>query len=211
MKPTIAFLTGLLACVGVASAQYADFALTGGYSHIFPERDGGLMFSKDGAFIDGDFAYRLPGPAPVFVGLGLTASGYYENNDFQFLVNNGNFLADTTLYSDVDTVAIEPRLAIKLTIPGVPGFFVRPRIGAGLLVDDYSIDTPQTVNNITYIRTINHTGGAFEIRPGFEAGWSMRGLGFGADFSYMAAWGAFGQLGDVLQEFRAGVFVRFRY
>jgi len=210
MTRTIAFLSGVLLCVGVASAQYADFTLSGGYSHFYPEHSGGLNFSKEGAFVDGDFAFRVPGPVPLFAGVGLSASGYWESSDFWF-VDNNNFVQDRTLWSDVETVAVEPRLAVKLKIPGLEGFFVKPMIGAGLLVDDYAIDTPSVINNVTFIQTFNHTGAAFEIRPAIEAGWSNRGLTFGGVVSYMAAWGGFGQMGDMMQELRVGLFVGFRF
>ena len=200
----------------MASAQYMDFALTGGYSHIFPERVGGLFFDKDGAYIDGNFAYRLPGsPVPIFAGVGVTASGYWdsEDSDIFFLNNNNNagFASDQNLYSDVELVEVEPRLAMKLLIPGLPGFYIRPQIGAGLLVNNYSVDTVQTINNVSFIHTLYHTGAAFDIRPDVEAGWSFGRTSFGFDLSYMAAFGGFGQMGDVIQELRAGVFARFRY
>lgn len=212
MKRPIAFLVGFLAFTTAASAQYADFALTGGYSHIYPDKTGGLFFNKDGAYVDGDFAFRVPAPLPFFLGFGVTASGYWDSESFPSFINNNNGFVDTSnLYSDVELVELEPRLAVKLMIPGVPGFYIRPRIGAGLLVSDYSIDTPQTVNTITYVQTMNHTGAAFEVRPDVEAGWGYGRASFGFDLSYMAAWGAFGQMGNNIQELRAGVFARFRY
>src|SRR5580700_4386191 len=109
MKRPIAFLVGLLAFTTAASAQYADFALTGGYSHIYPNQTGGLFFDKDGAYIDGDFALRVPAPIPFFVGVGVTASGYWDSESFPaFFNNNNNFVGTTNLYSDVDMVELEP-------------------------------------------------------------------------------------------------------
>ena len=183
---------------------------------MFPQRVGDLFFDKDGAYIDGNFAYRLPGsPVPIFAGVGVSASGYWdsENSDLFFLNNNNNngFGSNQTLDSDVELIEIEPRLAVKLLIPGLPGFYLRPQIGAGLLVNNYSVDTVQTINNVSFIDTLYHTGAAFEVRPDIEAGWSFGRTSFGMDFSYMAAFGGFGQMGDVLQELRVGVFARFRY
>jgi hypothetical protein len=193
-----------------------DFALTGGYSHMFPQRDGDLFFDKDGAYIDGNFAYRLPGsPVPIFAGVGITASGYWdsENSDIFFLNNNNNngFGYNQNLYSDVELIEAEPRLAVKLLIPGLPGFYIRPQIGAGLLVSNYSVDMVQTINNVSFIHTQYYTGAAFDIRPDVEAGWSFGRTSFGMDVSYMAAFGGFGQMGDVMQELRVGLFARFRY
>ena len=197
----------------MASAQYMDFALTGGYSHMFPQRTGDLFFDKDGAYIDGNFAYRLPGsPVPIFAGIGITASGYWESESSDiFFLNNNGFDGNQNLYSDVEMVEAEPRLAIKLLIPGLPGFYIRPQIGAGLLVDNYSVDMVQTINNVSFIHTQYYTGAAFDIRPDVQAGWSFGRASFGMDLSYMAAFGGFGQMGDVMQEFRVGVFARFRY
>jgi hypothetical protein len=213
----ICFLMGLVVCSSMASAQYMDFALTGGYSHMYPERDGGLFFDKDGAYVDANFAYRLPGlPVPIFAGVGVTASGYWDSqsSDIFFLNNNNNsnnFGFNQNLYSDVELIEAEPRLAVKLVIPGLQGFYIRPQIGAGLLVDNYSVDTVETINNVSFIHTLYHTGAAFDIRPDVEAGWSLGRTSFGMDISYMAAFGGFGQMGDVLQELRVGAFVRFRY
>jgi hypothetical protein len=181
---------------------------------MFPDKVGGLFFDKDGEYIDGNFAFRLPGsPVPIFAGVGISASGYWDSQSSDiFFVNNNYYGSNSNLYSDVEMIEAEPRLAIKLWIPGAPGFYIRPQIGAGLLVDNYSVDTVQTtVSNFSYIHTLYHTGAAFEIRPDIQAGWSFGRASFGVDFSYMAAWGGFGQMGDVIQELRAGVFARFRY
>jgi hypothetical protein len=197
----------------MASAQYLDFALTGGYSHIFPDKVGGLFFDKDGAYADANFAYRLPGsPVPIFAGVGVTASGYWDSDQSNiFLVNNNNFGYNPTLYSDVEMIEIEPRLAVKLWFQGLPGFYIRPQIGAGLLINNYAVDTIQTVTNVSYINTLYHTGAAFDIRPDIEAGWSYGRTSFGLDMSYMAAFGGFGQMGNVIQELRIGLFARIRY
>jgi hypothetical protein len=214
MIRAISFLAGLVLFSAMASAQYMDFALTGGYSHMFPQRSGDLFFDKDGAYIDGNFAYRLPGsPVPIFAGVGVTASGYWdsENSDIFFLNNNNNFGYNQNLYSDVELIEAEPRLAVKLLIPGLPGFYIRPQIGAGLLVSNYSVDMVQTINNVSFIHTQYYTGAAFDIRPDVEAGWSFGRTSFGMDVSYMAAFGGFGQMGDVMQELRVGLFARFRY
>jgi hypothetical protein len=213
-----AFVLGLLAPIlltaAAASAQYADFSIAGGYSHMYPQRTGNLFFNKDGEYVDANLAFRVPQTTlPIYFGLGVSASGYYDSQDNPYLFqNNGNdFFGTTKLYSDVEDIELEPRLAVKLVIPGVPNFYIRPQIGAGLLVNDYSVDTSQQLSpGFTYIYTYNHTGAAFEVRPDIEAGFGWRRTSVGLDVSYMAAWGSFGQLGHQLQELRAGVFVRFK-
>jgi len=214
MTRAISFIVGILICSGIASAQFGDFSLSGGYSHMFAQKTGDLFFDKDGAYVDANFAYRLPGsPVPIFAGVGVGASGYWDSqqSDAFFINNNNNFGYPANLYSDVEMIEIEPRLAIKLVIPGLPGFYIRPQIGAGLLVDNYAVDTLQSANSVYYIHTLYHTGAAFDVRPDVEAGWSYGGTSAGLDLSYMAAFGGFGQMGDIMQELRIGVFLRFRY
>jgi hypothetical protein len=212
MKRAIAFVTGLLMCSSLASAQYFDATLAGGYSHFFPQKTGGYSFSKDGAFIDGDFAWRLPDLAlPTFVGVGVGASGYWDSTDYTFVDPNGYFY-NRRLYSDLDMEEIEPRLAIRIRIPGLRGVFVRPRIGLGLLINNYSVDTAvPEFNGFTYFHTDNHTGAAFDIHPAIQVGYSQGMFSAGGEVSYIASFGGFGALGDVGQELRVGAFITLRY
>jgi hypothetical protein len=116
------------------------------------------------------------------------------------------------LESDVEFVEVEPRLAMKLWIPGAPGMYVRPRIGAGLLIDYYSVDEPVVAyDDFAYIHTLNHSGTAFEVRPAVQLGFERGPFSAGGEISYMAGWGGFGKMGVVLQELRAGVFLRVRF
>ena len=219
MIRALAFLAALLLCTTFASAQYWDDSLSVGYSHFFPERSGGLFFSKDGVYVDGDFAWRIP-QTPMYFGLGVTASGYWDSEDYNYPAfysnrfGSGYYYGTTHLDSDVDFVELEPRLAFKLWIPGAPGVFVRPRIGAGLLVDNYSIDevVPDVYYyDFGYIHTLNHTGAAFELRPAVQVGVERGPASFGGELSYMAGFGGFGGMGTVLQELRAGLFLRIRF
>lgn len=165
--------------------------------------------------MDGDFAWRLPEMAlPTFLGVGVGASGYWQstNYDYPYYDRNGYFANNTNLYSDVDMVEIEPRLAFRIRIPGLRGVFVRPRIGAGLLINNYSIDTATLEpNDFAYFYTYNHTGAAFEVHPSIQVGYSQGPFSVGGEISYMAGFGAFGALGDVGQELRVGAFLTLRY
>jgi hypothetical protein len=205
---TLSFVLGLTISAALA---FGDTTFSGGYSHIYPQGNSGLTFNKDGAYIDGDFSWRLPGQIPFMAGFGLTWNGTWGSENVQLLSNNGLFLNNYWLYSDIDNFAFEPRLALKLRVPGLPGLEIRPRIGAGPMFTYYSIDNAQTFNNVTFFNTFYHSGAAFEVRPDIQVGYGYGGVSFGADFSYSAAWGSFGQLGDEMQEFRAGAYVRFRY
>jgi hypothetical protein len=214
MIRTLAFLAALLLCTTFASAQYGDASLSVGYSHFFPERSGGLFFSKDGAYLDGDFAWRIPQVVvPTFVGLGVTASGYWDSEsiDYPVYYTNRDYW-NSDLDSDVEFIELEPRLTMKFWIPGAPGMFVRPRIGAGLLIDNYSVDQLGVdANGYDYVYTLNHTGAAFEVRPAVQVGFERGRFSAGGELSYMASWGGFGAMGDTLQELRAGLFLRFRF
>jgi hypothetical protein len=212
----LAFLAALLLCTTFASAQYWDNSLSVGYSHFFPERSGGLFFSKDGAYLDGDFAWRIPQVVvPTFVGLGVTASGYWDSENIDYPIyyrDRDRDFGNSDLDSDVEFVELEPRLAMKFWIPGAPGVFVRPRIGAGLLVSNYSVDQlAADLYGFEYIDTRNFTGAAFEVRPAVQLGFERGPFAIGGELSYMASWGGFGAMGDVLQELRAGIFFRFRF
>jgi hypothetical protein len=203
------FLLGCLISVGMASAQIADYTISGGYSHFHPEHDGGLFFDRDGPYFDADFAFRVPDPrSPLLLGFGLTGSGYWESQDYQFPFNN-NTIAQTNLDSEVDMFEIEPRLALQFWLPG--GFFIKPRVGAGLLIDNYSIDQAMTNNNTTVFSTADHTGVAFDIRPAIQGGWTWGPGAIGLEVSHMWAFGSFGRLGDRVGEFRVGAFFTWRY
>jgi hypothetical protein len=209
----ISFLAALVLCSSMVSAQALDFSLSGGYSHMFPQKSGSLFFDRDGEYLDANFAFQIPDVVvPLYAGLGVGASGYWESHDGPFVFNNNNSFGYTSsLYSDTEMIEVQPRLALKLVIPGLRGFYIRPQIGAGLLIDNYSVDQANVVNDIAFFHTLQHTGAAFDIRPDVEAGWSLGRTSIGVDLSYMAGWGGFGQMGNTMQEFRAGVFARFRY
>lgn len=208
----LSFFVAWIAFASIASAQYGDFSLSGGYSHLFPDHTGGLFFDKDGEYVDANFAFRIPDVAvPVYAGLGLSGSGYWESQDGPYFINNNGFGYNERLYSDVENFEIEPRLAVKLVIPGLRNFYVRPQIGAGLMINNYSVDQAQTANNVVFINTLYHTGAAFEIHPNVEAGWQLGPGSIGFELGYLAAWGGFGGLGSNVQELRVGVFGRFRF
>jgi hypothetical protein len=213
MTRTLSFLVGLVICSAVASAQFGDASVSAGYENFSPQHSSGLPYSRDGAYLDGDFAWRVPGPVPLMVGFGASAAGTWDTQNYPFVNNNGNRYYYNNLYSDVEDFELEPRIALNFRIPGYPAFVIRPRIGAGLLVSNYSIDTPQFFNNGSnfYIYTQYFTGAAFEVHPDIEAGLDWRGFSAGLDLSYMAAWGGFGAFGNEAQFFRAGLYLRLRF
>jgi hypothetical protein len=196
------FAVGLLISCSIACAQYPSSGVSVGYSHLSMGHADGLFYNHDGGYIDLNAAFRPPG-APILAGFGVSGSGFFESMNDQF---------SNTLYSNVGLFSLEGRLALPLTVEGVRGWFVLPRIGAGLLVDSYGIDNDQVNNQgFTYIHTDWHDGAAFEVRPDLQAGYSFGRGSVGADVSYMGAWGDFGRFSSSAQELRAGIFFNFRF
>jgi hypothetical protein len=209
----LAFSLGLALCAPVARGQEYS-TLSGGYSNLQVEHTaGGSFFSHDGPYIDADLAWRIPNPDfPLRLGIGITGSGYWDSQSITVPVDNNTALAQTNLYSDVVLFELEPRIALALWSPYMPGWFLKPRLGAGLLIDSYDIDhATTTTSGNTFITTDSQSGAAFEVRPAVQAGYSWGPGSIGAEVSYMLAWGSFGRLGDQAQEFRAGVFFSLRF
>ncbi|HSV15274.1 MAG TPA: hypothetical protein VLI90_13525 [Tepidisphaeraceae bacterium] len=196
-----------------ARAQRWDFGIAVGYSHIDLDKPGSLFHSKDGPYFDADFAVRLPRLAlPLSLGVGITGSGYFDSRTQDFLISSTT-LATTTLYSDIGFFEIEPRatLAFYMHQRYRTGLFIKPRIGAGLLIDSYTIDHVTQNSFATIFETHYHSGAAFEVRPAVQVGYSWGPGEVGAEFSYMAAWGDLGDFGSEAQEFRAGPFFTWRF
>lgn len=199
--------------VSIRAGEF-DFGLSAGYSHAFDTNK--LPFhSKDGGYIDADFAWQLPTVVPVSVGFGLTSSGYYDSQKiypgFGNTYGSGYGYYDNRLYSDVSFIEFEPRIAVTLWSTAVRGLFLKPRFGLGVLVDNYNIDRATYFTNYAYVDTIEHTGAAFEIRPAVQVGYAWGQGEAGIEASYMPAWGDFGKLGSSVQELRVGGFYTFRF
>jgi hypothetical protein len=182
--------------------------VSAGYSYVQFQRANNVFYPHSGGYADADVEWRLPTMVPLQAGVGLTGSGYEERRRI-YAPNGGDlYYYDPyeRLYSDTGLFEIEPRIGVPLRTP--IGFFAVPRVGAGLLVDSYSIDQVQTYSGTSYIDTEHHTGAAFELRPAIQAGYSIGPVAAGVEASYMYAWGDFGGLGRHAQEYRIGAFVR---
>jgi hypothetical protein len=188
------FLLAITLLASVSFAQEGAWTISGGYSNIhFSHAASNFTYNHDGGYLDGDVNALLPGNPRLLVGVGISGSWYYEDNYFY---NNNFYYYGPS--SSVGLFSIEGRLGVPISSRATGGFFLLPRIGAGLLISDYWIDTP-------------FTGAAFELRPNIQAGYSWGWGSAGAEFSYMWAWGDFGSLGSNAQEWRAGAFIRFRF
>jgi hypothetical protein len=184
------------------------FDISGGYSHLYIDSPAAEPINKDGGYVDFDLGVRVPNLAfPLLIGGGASVSGYWRSERVDAVDFSGFEFRDR-LDSDLGLYSLEARVAIPLRFGRNQGFFLTPRLGMGLVVDDYAIDHAQDTGGGTFFFTDYHTGAAFGIRPTIEAGYFWRNWAVGGQLSYMAAWGDFGQLGSTAQEVRAGVFVR---
>lgn len=195
-----------------ADAQITSFTISSGYSNVQISHNGGLFYSRDGGYVDGEFMWRIPARIPLLLGASLSGSTYYDYRDVNASFPDGS-TGTAGLESDLGFVALEARLAVPISFgrEGGRGFFIVPKLGIGLLVDSYSIDSAANVGGFTNLQTSYHDGAAFDIRPGLQAGYSWGWGSAGAEVSYMAAFGDFGQLGSVAQEIRAGAFFRIKF
>jgi hypothetical protein len=223
----IAFVCGVLFSVGITSAQSTfqpasdqDFAkqqgevqqqssswqyetqVSAGYSNVtFNHPSNGAAYSPSGPYIDANIALPLPNLAWPVLGIGISASGYWQDRGSIF----GN------QYSDISMISVEGRAAFPIPMDPRSGIFITPRIGVGLLCDNYLIQIPNAFGGFD---NFYDTGLAFEVRPDIEAGFRFgpdHSASISVDASYMAAWGSFGKLGDMAQELRIGMGVAYRF
>jgi len=176
--------------------------ISGGYSQAEFSSSPKLPYNHDGAYIDTNFYFPLPQLEAPVVGVGITWSGYWNTYSLGpplYITENGN----------LNMFEFEGRLAWPLGARSGNGIYLLPRIGAGLLIDNYWLGEPYY--GYTYSTYINYTGAAFEIRPDIEVGYRFGMMNIGAEVSYMAAWGGFGKLGDMAEEFRAGLIFGYRF
>ncbi len=181
------------------SSWQDEGGVSAGYSYlVFDHAQNNAFYNRSGPYIDvnADVPIRSLN-LPIIIGIGITASGYFASSGYYGFED---------LYSRVDLISLEPRIALPITLLGDQdgGLFVMPRIGAGVMFDDYSVQTP-------FDTTDYHTGVAFEVRPSIELGYRWRLATFALEGSYMAAWGSFGAFGTVAEELRAGLVFSYRF
>jgi hypothetical protein len=197
-----------------AEGQINSFTVSAGYSNVQISHNAGPFYSRDGGYIDGEFMWRLPEESrfPLLVGGSVSGSTYYDFEHIDVNFSDGTS-GRARLESDLGFVSLEARAALPISFGrhGGTGFFVVPKIGAGLLIDSYGIDNAYNSGGFTYLHTSYHDGAAFDIRPGIQAGYSWGWGSAGAEVSYMAGFGDFGRLGSIAQEIRAGAFFRVKF
>jgi hypothetical protein len=174
------------------------FSFTAGYSYVH-FNDSDTFYNESGPYFDGDFAFPLANLDAPIVGFGVSVTSHWENQDF---ANSG------TLYSEFSLISFEGRIAYPIPARSNEGLFFLPRLGGGLLLNNYQIEKPAGVNDYTSY----HNGFAAEIRPSAQVGyrWSENASA-GIEASYMAGWGGFGNLGSMVTEARIGLVLSLRY
>jgi hypothetical protein len=197
-----------------AAAQEMSFTVSAGYSNVQISHNAGPFYSRDGGYVDGEFLWHVPVESrfPLLIGGGVSTSGYYDFRHVPITFPDGT-PGRARLESDLSFVSIEARAAMPIALgpSRSHGFFVMPKIGAGLLINDSAIDTATNSGGVTFLDTHYHDGAAFDVRPGLQAGYSWGWGSAGIDASYMAAFGDFGRLGSIAQEVRIGAFFRVRF
>jgi Outer membrane protein beta-barrel domain len=199
-------IAGLVLAVATSSAVAQtdpgfSTNFSGGWSQIYTDGDS-LLDESDGWYLDSDFAGRV---APA-LWLGLSFNGSYHSAEEDF----GDF---AEIEADLSLFAIEPRLRyVFQTSDDGPGLYVAPRIGAGLLIADiYAVTVADTPGGGFSAIGDYETELGFLVRPAIEVGFSGGPWAIGAEASYMVAWIDADAIGDTIEEFRAGFFIRFAY
>jgi hypothetical protein len=175
-----------------------DTSITAGISYlVFNHVKNNVFYSRTGAYVDGNVNFHLPDlHLPVMFGVGVTASGFWDND---------SFLGVEALYSQINMLSAEARVSVPIMLDEQDsGPFLLPRIGVGPLFDYYGVQTP-------FGQTKYHNGAAVEVRPSIEFGYRYGEMAFGVEFSYMWAWGSFGDFGSQAQEVRGGLLFSYRF
>ncbi len=209
--PLLAFSVVLLLTTVSARSQLLlappDITISAGYSNIQLGNTNNVFYERNGPYADADFAWTIPF-TPVQAGFGVTGSEYYDQQSVPSSSSNFFYPYDH-LDSNLGFFELEPRVGVHLG--GHDGFFVTPRLGAGLMVDSYGIDQAYNNNGNPYIDTVYHTGAAFELHPAIQVGFAWGPAAAGVEASYLHAWGDFGSLGHSANEYRIGAFFTFRF
>jgi hypothetical protein len=202
----------LLAChVALAQQEGPQATISGGYAHLYTSHPAQLFNARDGGYIDGDFGWPvLANGAPVMLGFGIGASDYYAQRDVTVPIAPSGQV-ETTDDSDFGLFNIEGRIAFPILFGHDQGFFLKPRLGAGLLIQDYDIDTESQSNGFENFYTEYHTGVGIEIHPNVQFGYCFGPGIIGAELGYMASWGDYGKFADGLQQLNAGAFFTWRF
>lgn len=195
--------------VPTSSDWMCEGIVSGGYSNVHFNGNNAIPYNRDGAYFDANIYERLPpNDSPVF-GLGISASGNWD--DYSFNYPTSPFFR--SFYADTNMVSAEVRIAFPCGLPSTNrGFYWLPRFGIGGIVDNFTVGQPYYgYPNYFFGTESTHTGYGVEIRPNIEIGYRIKRFNVGLETSYMFAWGNFGKLGNLTQELRVGLVLGYRF
>lgn len=111
----------------------------------------------------------------------------------------------------MNAFSLEARVAIPLFISGHDGFFVTPRLGMGPMYTRFRGDRTLVSTSSTAHLQSDFAGITFDVRPNVQFGFAYRNFAVGAEVSYMFGVGDFRPFGSSEREFRAGIFMTYRF
>ena len=111
----------------------------------------------------------------------------------------------------MNAFSLEARVALPLFFSGHDGFFLTPRLGMGPMYTRFRGDRTLVSTSSTAHLQSDFAGITFDIRPNVQFGFAYRQFAVGAELSYMFGVGDFRPFGSSEREFRAGLFMSYRF
>jgi hypothetical protein len=187
----------------------SQLTIAGGYSNVHFNGKNAIPYNPQGGYIDANIYARMPNYDSPIIGFGISASGNWDD----YTINYPAAPFERSFSADTDMVSAEVRFAFPFGFPSLDrGFYCLPRIGIGVLVDNFTAGQPYYgYPNYFFGSSTNHTGIGYEVRPDIELGYRKSGFNIGCEASYMACWGNFGKLGNLAQELRIGLVLGYRF
>jgi len=173
------------------------------------------FYAREGPYISAEIDRHFTGgPVPLDVGFAVSWTGHFDSYDVPIYNPNpptANSPQHDCLNSQVNLSSFEGCIGIPLYSRGSSGLFVTPRIGLGLLYAHSVVDTSETTIGGTFFYDARHTGFAGVVRPGVQFGYATQRFAAGVEVSYMYAYGDLTPFGNSMTEFRAGLFLSYRF
>jgi hypothetical protein len=204
----------LVSLMSVPASGDVFFTFSGGYSNAQMTGNNAKVsastpfhFPRDGEYLDADLAAPVTAaPFPLLVGGGFSWTQHTDSVEATRIP--GIF---PEAHSQLNQYSLEARAAAPLYFSGSQGFFVEPRVGAGVLSYHFNGHNVFIQTEAPFFEACHFEGYAFEVRPALEVGYTWQRLSFGLDGSCMFAWGHFRPFGSTECELRAGAFLRYRF
>ena len=195
--------------IGPPPSPRSSFTISLGYARLDSSGGDTIVDEADGYYFDTEFSFRAKPESPLWFGFSLNGSYFDESEDV--VVSGGVFPTEVEVDASLSTFCIEPRLTFVLLPRREKGPYAAVKLGAGLLIADYWASRIVERPSGFFIDSEGDTTFAFEVRPGFQLGYTGGSWVVGAEVYEMWAWGDFNELGDQLNELRIGGFFTFRF